>query len=521
VWESRLARVVSAWWLVSCPGWVSAQWADVRLSPPVRDLMTLPPGPALLAAVAAIPTGPCRVDHGGEELPGIEPVPGTVPGWACACQVVVAAAWEACASWTQLQSASALVATTGTAPVVWSAPEGCGGVVTDPVAEELAPALRLSPSSTGNRIAAARRLVAVPAMTALVGEGLLGAGPARLIADDLDVFPTEDVTTVTIEVADRVRVRARSGLRAWTGTEIRQRVARALLRLGSAKVAKARRQARRGRRVTVTPDSHGMAWLGAYMSGVDAARIYARLTAIAKGIDDPERGMDATRCDLLIDALLTSRPATTTDTAAEAGAEDRADAGADAGTGPDAEAGAYSEPDADAPAGSGAGPEAHTDSDAGAAPGSAAGPAAGTDADAGPAADAGSAASARRAAPRRKRARTPGSGRRVPAEVCVVVNLTTLLGLDQNPGEIPGVGPIPADEARELAADGSWRAWITDAATGQVIDTGRRSYTPSAALARLIRAREPYCRMPGVRREALVDRVEVKDLRLIPVAAGL
>ncbi|MDQ1308646.1 MAG: hypothetical protein QG671_4481, partial [Actinomycetota bacterium] len=35
VWESGLARVVSVWWLVSCPGWVSAQWADVRLSPPV------------------------------------------------------------------------------------------------------------------------------------------------------------------------------------------------------------------------------------------------------------------------------------------------------------------------------------------------------------------------------------------------------------------------------------------------------------------------------------------------------
>ncbi|MDQ1248413.1 MAG: hypothetical protein QG597_2785, partial [Actinomycetota bacterium] len=76
VWESGLARVVSAWWLASCPGWVSAQWADVSLSPQVRDLMTLPPGPALLAAVAAIPTGPCRVDHGGEELPGVEPVPG-------------------------------------------------------------------------------------------------------------------------------------------------------------------------------------------------------------------------------------------------------------------------------------------------------------------------------------------------------------------------------------------------------------------------------------------------------------
>ncbi|MDQ1305841.1 MAG: hypothetical protein QG671_1673, partial [Actinomycetota bacterium] len=53
VWESGLARLLSLWWLEWCPGWVSAQWADVRLSSPVRDLMGLPPGPALLAAVAA------------------------------------------------------------------------------------------------------------------------------------------------------------------------------------------------------------------------------------------------------------------------------------------------------------------------------------------------------------------------------------------------------------------------------------------------------------------------------------
>ncbi len=504
VWESQLARVVSRWWLEWCPGWVSAQWAEVRLSSPVRDLMSLPPGPALLAAVAAIPTGACRVDHKGEELPGIEPVPGSVPGWACACQVVVAAAWEACASWTLVQSASALVATTGAAPVVWSAPEGCGGPVTDPIAEELAPALRLSPASTGNRIAAARRLAAIPAMTALVAEGLLGAGPARLIADDLDVFPAEDVAAVTIEVAAKVRVRARSGLRAWTGTEIRQKVARALLRLGSAKVAKARKEARRGRRVTVTPDSHGMAWLGAYMSAVDAARIYARLTAIAKGIHDPDRGMDATRTDLLIDALLTSKPTAT---------------GAGATTEAEAEDGSESGADADAGEGPSEGPEAGATADA--APGSAAGSASGSDAGVGRAADAGSPAGVCRGATRRTRAAQPPSSRRAPADICVVVNLTTLLGLDEDPGEVAGVGPIPAAEARELAADGRWRAWITDAATGRVIDTGRRSYTPSAALARLIRAREPHCRMPGVRREALVDRVEVKDLRLIPVAAGL
>ncbi len=187
--------------------------------------------------------------------------------------------------------------------------------------------------------------------------------------------------------------------------------------------------------------------------------------------------MDAKRTDLLIDALLTSRPTTT-------------EAGATTDTGPESEDGSESGADADAAADAGEGSEPGTDVDP--ATGSGAG-----------GADAGSPAAAGRAATRRKPATQRPSSRRAPADICVVVNLTTLLGLDQDPGDIAGVGPIPAEEARELAADGRWRAWITDAATGRVIDTGRRSYTPSAALARLIRAREPYCRMPGCRRRAI------------------
>jgi hypothetical protein len=397
---------------------------------------------------------------------------------------VIAAAWEACASWTQLQSAVTVVATAGTEPVVWPAPSGCGGGVVDPVAEELAAALRLSPASTGNRIAAARRLAAVPAITSLVADGLLAAGPARWIADDLALFPADDVATVTANVAARVRARARSGLRGWTGSEVRQQCARSLLRLGSAKVAKARKEARRGRRVTVTGESNGMAWLNAYLSAVDATRIYARLTAIAKGIDDPDRGMDAKRCDLVIDALLTTGPDTagiasdsdeaprdpdtrTTHARPQAGSDDETGAGADVGPG----------------TGAGAGVTAPATPDAAVAAGSPSG--------------------SRPATARRQRPTGGLRSRRIPAEVCVVVKLTTLLGLDEDPADLPGVGPIPAEEARELAADGSWRAWITDAATGRVIDTGRRTYTPSAGLARLIRAREPYCRMTGCRRRAI------------------
>ncbi len=92
------------------------------------------------------------------------------------------------------------------------------------------------------------------------------------------------------------------------------------------------------------------------------------------------------------------------------------------------------------------------------------------------------------------------SGSALP-EIEVIASLETLLGLSNDPGEIPGMGPIPAEIARELAADGRWRAWITDAA-GAVTATGSSGYVPSAALARLVRARERHCRFPGCRQPA-------------------
>ena len=102
-------------------------------------------------------------------------------------------------------------------------------------------------------------------------------------------------------------------------------------------------------------------------------------------------------------------------------------------------------------------------------------------------------------------AATPTTGA-IPAtlagsEVAVVMDLVTLLHLADNPAEMPGCGPIPAEIARQLAADTRWRAWITTttAAGTQVVATSPGTYRPNAALARLIRAREPECRMPGCR----------------------
>ncbi len=99
-----------------------------------------------------------------------------------------------------------------------------------------------------------------------------------------------------------------------------------------------------------------------------------------------------------------------------------------------------------------------------------------------------------------------GDGHPAPAtlagsEIAVVIDLATLLRLAENPAEMPGCGPVPAEIARQLAADTRWRAWITTttAAGTQATATSPSTYRPTAALARLIRAREPECRMPGCR----------------------
>ncbi len=90
----------------------------------------------------------------------------------------------------------------------------------------------------------------------------------------------------------------------------------------------------------------------------------------------------------------------------------------------------------------------------------------------------------------------PTSHRRRP-HISVTVDLPTLLGLADKPGELAGYGPIPASVARALAADGDWRRMVTDPLTGALLDYGRSTYTPPAALADFVIARDGTCRFPG------------------------
>ncbi|MDT4909717.1 MAG: hypothetical protein QOI69_2958, partial [Pseudonocardiales bacterium] len=86
-------------------------------------------------------------------------------------------------------------------------------------------------------------------------------------------------------------------------------------------------------------------------------------------------------------------------------------------------------------------------------------------------------------------------GMRPAIQVCVA--LSTLLGLDEQPGELAGSGPIPATVARKLAADptGTWRRLVTDP-MGKLIDYGRTTYRPPKDLADHVIARDRTCRFP-------------------------
>jgi Domain of unknown function (DUF222) len=94
------------------------------------------------------------------------------------------------------------------------------------------------------------------------------------------------------------------------------------------------------------------------------------------------------------------------------------------------------------------------------------------------------------------------SGARPAAHVSVTVPATTLLGHTDEPGELAGHGPIPASMARRLAVDGTWRRILTDPASGTVLDVGRTTYSPPAALAGHVQARDGTCRFPGCRQPA-------------------
>ena len=303
VLEARFERLVRDWWLDVRPDWAAPDWWDAPLGDQVRGLLWLAPGPELAARLVEVSDpGPCSETHAGEAPVGW-PRPGHAPGWPCACQIVVAAAWEACASWVAAGAAAALVVAAGAEEVVFSPPPPSPRV-SEPAQEELALALRVSPLSMGNRIAAARELVAHPGLSALVASAAISAWGARLVVREVAGLPEDVAGRIVAEVVQRIRARLDSGRRPWTSAEVGRAARVVRLRLAPDEERPLRERARSDRRVQVFEDRHGMAVLHALIDATSAHRIHRRLSAIAQGLEDPERSRDQVRADVLVDLLL-------------------------------------------------------------------------------------------------------------------------------------------------------------------------------------------------------------------------
>ncbi len=89
--------------------------------------------------------------------------------------------------------------------------------------------------------------------------------------------------------------------------------------------------------------------------------------------------------------------------------------------------------------------------------------------------------------------------------VDIQVQLSTLMALNDNPGFVPGWGPILADIARQVAHDRDtnpqWKYSITDE-NGLLLHHGHIKRRPTTTEENFVKARDKTCRAPGCRHPA-------------------
>jgi hypothetical protein len=95
------------------------------------------------------------------------------------------------------------------------------------------------------------------------------------------------------------------------------------------------------------------------------------------------------------------------------------------------------------------------------------------------------------------------AGEKDPGSVELRVDLETLSGLTEAPGELQGFGPVIADIARQVAREQRHCPWtfaVTDPETGMPVHTGVTRRRPNRETKRWVEARNPSCVFPGCRR---------------------
>jgi hypothetical protein len=242
------------------------------------------------------------------------------------------------------------------------------------------------------------------------------------------------VAVLSPELARAVQARVLPKIDGLTSGQLRRVVDRAVIEADPAGANARHEKARHERHVEVRPGDDGMSTFEAELSAEDAALAYATLSLIARAVPgtDP-RTMNQRRADCLVGLITGRTPAPAISNAEQSGAA----------TTTDAERG-----------------KAQVSNYTGS-----------------------------HDLPRSSAAPRPSK-----PLIHLHVNAGTLLGVDDAPAELAGYGPIPADLARRIAADSTWHRIVTDPATGTILDYGRKTYRPPAALADHVRTRDRVCR---------------------------
>ncbi|SED62658.1 protein of unknown function [Jiangella alba] len=382
------------------------------------------------------------------------------PGAAEAYDLVEAAArWARLAAWVAAGEAATL-AELASHPQL--RPDAAGYRSLHPVtntAVEIAGRCQVTARQAEHQVGHALQLVHdFPATHAALSAGAIDLRRARVITGELG--------SQHPDVRARVEAAVLPDAPGLDAVALRKLVTRLLHQLAPAETAERHQQARDGRYAAVTPAAEGMAFLEALLPAEDATALSTALNAAAAdakradaAASAPARTHDQRRADALAELAWTALAACGAGSTARAADDDRA-----------ASPGART---------------ARTASDRAASPDARTAPGDGD-----------------RTARAASRAGRRGTARRRPVVVQVTVPFSTLIGLDDHPGDLDGYGHIPAATARELAAAGVWTWLRTEPGTGQLLDHGRARYRPTTALADFIVARDRTCRAPGCHRSA-------------------
>ena len=424
-------------------------------APSDPDLDAVPVGPELMATLSAVPLETCSDGTLLDGIAGVE----RLKCWAEAVQASMVS---------EFATRHAADDDTGTA--TGGGDNGIAPVqVNEFAADELALTLHVARGTAERRIDYALRLTSLGMTHHALETGRIGLGVAHRIVDGLtadDDTGRPRLTGATLRLAEKIVLEDAEGR---TPGQVQSRVAHTVLLADPAATAKRHAKAVQDRTVRLFPEQDGMATLSALLPADDAVLVMQNLRCQADAATVP--GDTRTQAQRLADAFVdlhvhtwrTPRPCLCTDCPGNT----------------------IRQPD---PA-----PEVSDTSPTG---GCTCG-----------------GCTCNGARPRGRKSR--GRSRSGP-RVRVVVAATTLQGLDSQPGDLAGYGPIPADVARRLAADpdGTWQRLLTDPATGALLDVGRTCYRPPAALDEFVRTRDRTCRFPGCRMPA--QRCDLDHVRRYP-----